>query len=240
MSKPNRKFFVVFPEQRETDDSVETRAGWIAAQLVKQSRWFQFEPRPDGEFRFEIKNESIKGLDPTFGEDSYGVRWHDPLAVTLNLDQRLYVIPTADENGDCDGYSCLGFDVAFRKAEAVWKWMLQAGGTALNCAADPANVGTLAGYRDYERAMDAGSAHAKRTGLRCDAELKRPLIGLEGKHVRVTHSNGEVSEFWVGKSRGWMPCHLEIESRSEDGGGAVYLPADSVVEVIQRGRKRHA
>ena len=38
----------------------------------------------------------------------------------------------------------------------------------------------------------------------------------------------ETRRFWVGKSTGWMPTHLEIKRYTSSGGMAVIVPFDSV------------
>ena len=48
--------------------------------------------------------------------------------------------------------------------------------------------------------------------------LSPQLIGLEGWRVEVSTRCGEKRRFYVGRSTGWKPCHLEIHNRrSLDG-----------------------
>lgn len=154
-----------------------------------------------------------------------------PREVTVNADQRLYVIPCGD-----DGYSCLGFDVAERKGRAVLAWLdlrkysaLQALGTIPELFEKP---GTMEHYRQYEAIMNAGRIYNLKTGSRCDADLTPELTGLEQQRVEVTFPNGEKNRFYVGKSTGWMPCHLEIKRVNSSGGGAVYFPKGATVRVV--------
>lgn len=146
--------------------------------------------------------------------------------ITLNDEQRLYVIP------ESYGYSCLGYEVAYNKALAVYKWIDGREFASDNARLSPANVGTLEGYAEYLRAMDAGAHHAASTKSRCPAELTPQLIGLEGKRVEVITPNGEKSRFYVGKSTGWCPIHLEIKQRNSSGGGSAYVPEGSTVRVV--------
>jgi hypothetical protein len=44
------------------------------------------------------------------------------------------------------------------------------------------------------------------------------LLGLEGKRVEVCDEAGEVRRFWVGRSTGWRPCHIEVKTRRSMGG----------------------
>lgn len=56
--------------------------------------------------------------------------------------------------------------------------------------------------------------------VRSDASLSPQLMGLEGWRVEVVTDYGERRRFIVGKSTGWIPCHLEISRRSAFGGMA--------------------
>lgn len=129
--------------------------------------------------------------------------------MSIDQEQQLYVIPN-----DYDGYSCLGFDVALQRAIAYAKWA----GVA---APDPSLRGTDEGYADYERCLKAVEQKWRETGERCPVELTPQLIGLEGKRVEVVDRDGEERRFYVGKSTGFTPCHLEILKRGDDGGFSV-------------------
>lgn len=122
-----------------------------------------------------------------------------------------------------DGFSTLGFENADRKGRAVAEWAGFEFGTAV--------IGTGEHFTAYKAAMAKGAAFALNTGRRCPAELTPELIPFEGKRVRVTRPGGETETFTVGKSTGWMPCHLEIKGRSS-GGPAVFLPAGSSVSLV--------
>lgn len=140
---------------------------------------------------------------------------------SINNEQRLYVLTSGK------GYSCLGFDVAERKRVAVAHWM---NGAAVSEPA-PA-LGTAEHWQAYESTMKAGADFAARFNLRCPAELEPALIGLEGKRVEVTGPGDYRSRFTVGKSTGWMPCHLEIKTRRSSGGGVAYIPAGGSVRLV--------
>jgi hypothetical protein len=146
---------------------------------------------------------------------------------SINREQRLYVLKCGA------GYSCLGFDVAEKWARDVGAW--------LPAAKRPAGLGefepgTIQHYRVYRATMAAGSRHAAETKTRCPAQLSPQLIGLEGKRVQVTAPDYS-ARFWVGKSTGWLPVHLEIERRNSDGGGTAYIPAGASVQVIGEARR---
>lgn len=149
------------------------------------------------------------------------------MTVSLDTENRLYVI----KHGD--GFSCLGFDVVFRRSSAIARWLGML----------PPNqdlVGTLEGYAEYERLLQLGHNYHRRTGGRqCLAELHPQLKGLEGKRVKVVKQNGEQRVFIVGRSTGWMPIHLECEPG--DVGGLPLIFHDEPylsVEVVTRATKR--
>lgn len=122
------------------------------------------------------------------------------------------------------GFSCLGLDVAKRKASAVMAWI----GKPVDLeSATPAQV-----WQAYQSAMAQGHTFHGMTGKRCPSDLCPQLVGLEGKRVEVTEPDGTRRRFIVGKSMGWMPCHLEIARRNSTGGPAAYIPPGSTVRVV--------
>jgi hypothetical protein len=143
----------------------------------------------------------------------------------INTARRLYVVPAGA------GVSCLGFDYADTRAKAVAEWL---GRPDL---APPRRKGTARHFRAYKAAMSAGQAHHAATGERCNVELTPALVGLERRRVEVTERDGTRRRFWVGKSTGWMPCHLEIATRASSGGVAVYLPPGASVRAVDQRRR---
>lgn len=142
----------------------------------------------------------------------------------INRTQRLYVMPCGE------GFSCYGFDVLERHTRGLADFAERPDLRPL------APQGTPQAFREYTAARDAAAAYHARTGKRATYELIPALCGLEGKRVEVER-NGERSRFIVGRSTGWAPIHLEIERRSDDGGGAVYWPPGSrVVRVLENVR----
>lgn len=137
----------------------------------------------------------------------------------INQDQRLYVTKCGP------GYSCLGFDVCERRIRNIAAW--------LGAPVPKSEIGTAERYRYYETLCAWGFTWSAYSKDRCNADLSPQLIGLEGKRVEVTLPDGDRSRFWVGKSTGWFPIHLEIQSQRSDGGGGAYLPEGSTVRVIQ-------
>lgn len=65
------------------------------------------------------------------------------------------------------------------------------------------------------------------------AHLTPSLIGLEGCRVEVTNAEGEKRRFWVGKSTGWVPCHLEIARTNCYGGPAVFDDFGDNVRIVR-------
>lgn len=71
-------------------------------------------------------------------------------------------------------------------------------------------------------------APAQRDAIRSDAGLTKQLIGLEGWRVEVVTSYGETRRFIVGRSSGWVPCHIELRMRTSHGGIAAEREYQSV------------
>ena len=138
---------------------------------------------------------------------------HRRREVTVHEERELYVIPSAD------GYSCLGFDVLIRRNDAVCKWLRANGQSAREITPDLR--GTLEAYAIYRETMREGETLNREMGKRCNADLTPQLIVLEGKRVEVVDKCDETRRFWVGKSTGWFPVHLEIARRNCSGGVAV-------------------
>lgn len=128
-----------------------------------------------------------------------------------------------------DGVSCLGFEYAAGQVAKVAAWLEAQGEPLEGLEAAP---GTPEAFAAYNAAMAAGRAYSAATGRRCESDLTPELRGLEGKRVEVVDCYGETRRFWVGRSTGWLPIHLEIERRNSGGGGGVTgTPFRSVREV---------
>ena len=139
---------------------------------------------------------------------------HAPRPVTVNPGQRLYVIPCGK------GYTCHGFDVVERLIAAL----VAEGRPA---PSNPAPIGTPERYAQYRKLCNLTELEYRITGRRSAAELTPELIGREGKRVEVIHEwpSGErkTLRFKVGKSTGWMPCHIQLANSRSHGGPAVCL-----------------
>lgn len=141
----------------------------------------------------------------------------------INNEQRLYVIPSSH------GYSCLGFDVAERRRQALYGWL------ALKAA--DMEPGTEEHYADYQRALRLAEAHYNATGQKCPVELEPRLVGLEGYRIEVRDdSTGHKERFWVGRSCGWIPVHIALHNTRSIGGPVAYVPEGATIQIIRRGR----
>lgn len=139
--------------------------------------------------------------------------------VSINEKQRLYVIPCTEGYA---GYTCLGFDVCEKRSVKLAKWLDIENGLG----SPHLHKGTIFGYAIYLGLLSLAEQRYKATGQKCDIELTPELIGLEGKMIEVVDAYGEKRQFKVGKSNGWMPCHLELETdKTMDGFHAFGCPA---------------
>lgn len=139
--------------------------------------------------------------------------------VTVNTEQELFVIPCGT------GYTCLGFDVCFDRSIKLAQEL----GVTVPMKRYKATKGA---YKYYERLTGIARERHNKTGWRSNSELSPQLIGLEGKRVEVKDCYGEVRRFKVGKSTGFIPCHLELANSRSTGGGAVMGAPFEYVKVI--------
>lgn len=140
---------------------------------------------------------------------------------SINTEQGVYVMPCGG------GFSCYGFDVLDRKARGILLWIVEeTNGQALTLqeretlARGFPKPGTAEHFNACADVMEKGAAFSTRTGKRCGAELHPLLVGLEGRRVECERY-GERVRFNVGKSTGWMPCHLAIHNARSHGGDAI-------------------
>lgn len=75
---------------------------------------------------------------------------------------------------------------------------------------------------------------AQRAKVRDLSGLTVQLAGLEGSRVEVETNYGERRRFWVGRSTGWKPCHLEVKLRTSSGGEGAEKSYKSV-RIVTRG-----
>ncbi len=137
--------------------------------------------------------------------------------VTINKEQKLYVIPCGK------GYTCLGFKVLQDRNNAL---ALELDRKDLMLAND--TIGTLAAYKNYSDLVELARERFNRTGVQLKSELTPQLVGLEGRRVEVIDVDNETKRFIVGKSTGFIPCHLEIHNVRSSGGMAASKEYKSV------------
>lgn len=129
--------------------------------------------------------------------------------IIINNEQELYVIPAGG------GYSCLGFDVVIKKIKALCE--------ELHLPYNDLIRGSIEAYNTYLSVLNIAYEKHTTTGWRSKSELYHPFIGNEGRRVEVEYNNGEKERFYIGKSTGWVPCHIMIKQSNSSGGGAVLV-----------------
>lgn len=155
-------------------------------------------------------------------------------APPVTMNDSCYVIRHSGADGDSDFLTTLGFDYCNEQTRLMLDWLMSKGhaeaGGWLSLIGRLPNP-SIERYQQYRNAADAVRAQVDQTGERCPVNLTPQLIGLEGKRVEVVDKYGERRRFRVGRSTGWIPCHLEIEGRA-DGGGPVFGAPFSEVIVL--------
>ena len=144
--------------------------------------------------------------------------------VTLNAEQRLYIIPCAD------GYSCLGFDSARDHADQIAARLNQP-----HLAFAAGDHGSLDGYAKYLAAVDAWarSPLTRQTyfdpGTDPTAARALERARRNGRKVRLVLGDTDTGQCWldehdvagrIGRSTGTLKVALLIEP-GEDGGAAI-------------------
>lgn len=135
--------------------------------------------------------------------------------VTVNKEQGVFVIHSGN------GYSCLGFEVCAMKCSALRK--------ELNLPESILEIGTIEAYNEYKETVEI----ARKSGKRYTSELHPKLIGLEGYRIQC-EMYGETVRFNVGKSTGFIPCHLQIHNARSLGGYGISANAEIENIVIIR------
>ena len=126
---------------------------------------------------------------------------------SINKDQRLYVLECGK------GFTCFGFDNCRNEMVAI--------ANELKAPFELYPLGTQKAYAEYLRILDLAKAEHEASGWRSRTGLTAQLLGLEGKRVEVVDKYDEKRRFIVGKSTGFVPCHLEIKTRRSHGGCSV-------------------
>ena len=87
----------------------------------------------------------------------------------------------------------------------------------------------------------------QRSSLRDYSGLSTQLLGLEGWRVEVVTDWGDsegdgmiTSRFIVGRSTGWVPCHIELPRRDSSGGQPASKHYESVRKLYQVWERSYA
>lgn len=148
--------------------------------------------------------------------------------VTIDAEHRLYVIPHAG-----GGYTCYGFDNAADELERI-AIELVGRGKAVEGFIDAVKVfekGSLSLWDALMAARESLRKVCEEQGERAVCGLSPQLMGLEGHRVEALTKYGERRRFIVGKSTGWMPCHLEIKRIDSSGGGPAEREYERVIDL---------
>lgn len=127
--------------------------------------------------------------------------------ITTNKERRLFVIT------DTNSVSCLGFDVCFNRLNALAK--------ELDYTVQSKRKGSIKMYNELEALYKVAHIKHLNTGWVSKSELIPEFIGKEGKRVEVITSYGTTERYYIGKSIGFIPCHLEIKKSNSTGGTPV-------------------
>jgi hypothetical protein len=136
--------------------------------------------------------------------------------ISINKEQGLYVLKCGA------GFTCLGFQVSEDRTARL--------SDELKIHLSNARQGTKKHYQNYVRLTREALKRYQQTGWRSSSELNPKLIGLEGKRIECT-LHGEKTRFIVGKSTGWIPCHIKINTSRSMGGMSVTSDPDSIQNI---------
>lgn len=154
---------------------------------------------------------------------------------SVNYKARCFNI--ADNSG---GFTCLGFDECMDRSLGLAA-EFERQKSCVNFFKDrgPYNIeyGTPRGYAEYERLCAIAKEANDRFKWRSRVCLNHQLEGLEGHRVEAVTFHGEVKRFVVGKSTGWLPCHLERRDfRSHCGDPVSRVPFKRVSKLYRSAR----
>ena len=60
------------------------------------------------------------------------------------------------------------------------------------------------------------------------------LVGVEGWRIEATYPDGTKARYYVSRSTGWRPCHIEVSRRGAFGGGQVWWPEGTTFRKLYR------
>lgn len=138
--------------------------------------------------------------------------------VTINKEQKLYVIPCGK-----NGFSCYGFENCIKMRNKLAKEYNMPRLTR-------GKIGTMKTYDEYLDLCELAGKIFAQTGKKSESGLNEKLKGLKGKRVEVVYTWGEKERFYVGQSTGHIPCNLVIK-KSNSTGGISCMSDESIVSV---------
>lgn len=157
----------------------------------------------------------------------------DTREITLNEEQKLYVIPSGS------GYSCLGFDHAFKQAtalaDAIAAKRPDLAEQALDQKPDAADWGTMAVYNGYRNLTSLLSREKVALGTWFDPEthpevMRQLELARVGKYrLRLEYGDRQTGQAWddrpnngtIGRSMGPLKVPLLIKTARSYGGEAI-------------------
>jgi hypothetical protein len=147
---------------------------------------------------------------------------------TVNEETRLYVLQHTKF------VTCLGFDECYNRSVKMREWLsAQIPSSVFQI---PERKGTFKAYAIYSMLLKTVERVCRDRHIRCDIYLTPQLTGLENSRVEVIDCYDNKRRFWVGKSTGFMPCHLEIARRDSTGGPAVGGTPFKSIRIISQNR----
>jgi hypothetical protein len=128
--------------------------------------------------------------------------------IKIDKEQKLYILSAGKNH-----ISCLGFEVVMKRVKALAEEMSE--------KFYAKRLGTKKMYKELSRLTEIARRKNIRTGWRSQSELYKPFIYNEGRRVEVEYNWGEKERFIIGKSTGWIPCHIMLKRIDSHGGGGV-------------------
>jgi hypothetical protein len=107
----------------------------------------------------------------------------------------------------------LGFDVVYERLNKL--------ATELGLSVVSKYRGTMKMLSEYNNVVNVVKERHLNSGFKSKTGLYQPFIGHEGRRVEVFYHDGSSARFYIGRSTGWIPCHLEIKQSNSTGGGSV-------------------
>lgn len=132
------------------------------------------------------------------------------MPVTFNPESQLYYIPCGG------GYTTHGYQNVFDLCYRLRVWLIKEN--------EPITAGIpdepLERYAYYTDLLSQAREVCEKKRIKCEVNLHPKLVGLEGNRVECKRF-GERVRFYVGRSTGWMPCHLAVKTARSSGGDAI-------------------